>query len=130
MQEDADYKGPKEDCVEECMRDLLVQSIQLVTSLLTPFRPSLPFITLRNILRSTQALQSPQMSGGRANARTIAARMGRSATINQEERRTSQVRSYPPVQHSIVFSLSGCHPDNYHTKLPCSLCINMGTNDR
>lgn len=70
MNEDADYKGPKEDCVEECTlnsphsarSDLEARSEhnRIFTDKFSLYR-SLPSTTLCNGLRGTQALQGPQI---------------------------------------------------------------------
>ena len=60
MHEDKDYKGPKEDCVEECMSlppRLLLSAFPLCSRHLIN-APSLPFDPLRNGLRRAETFQA------------------------------------------------------------------------
>jgi ubiquinol-cytochrome c reductase subunit 6 len=100
MHEDPDYKGPKEDCVEECMlRPLFLSSATASDMRADLLRLSLPPPTLRNRLRRTQAVQIPQV-------KCQTQRDGRAAVLlgclsGGRWRREQTNKSYRPRLYSI-----------------------------
>lgn len=118
MHEDPDYKGPKEDCVEECMIHLPSPPRQILTDLL---RLSLPSTTLRNRMRSTQTLQSPQIKCSTQQGHAAIVYFGHGPISNQEEQ--SQVIFNPSVQHSIASSQANIGPETcYHKVISVQIC--------
>lgn len=136
MNEDADYKGPKEDCVEECTLDLptlhslpagvgFLQAGPPFTDLLCP-SISLSSTALRSGVRSAQTIQSPQMKpvnrcGLLRLSPTLPALLAKQAT--RADRRSTPSS---PVQDSIAYCRSnGFQREKKKELFRCRLCTKI-----